>query len=347
MIQINFTDEAIRELHYQRYHHPHPRVQQKAEALWLKSQRIPHRQICQLVGVSPNTLRSYIRQYHEGAFKRLSECHFYKPQSQLQSHKDSIEANFKDNPPASIMEAVDRIEKLTGIRRSPTQIRKFMVSIGMKLRKVGTIPSKADTNEQEEFKKVKLEPRLQEAREGNRSVFFVDAVHFVFAPFLGFLWCFSRLFVKAPSGRNRLNVLGAIDAISHRLVMVKNDAYINSATVCDLIKEITALNLGLPITLVLDNARYQKCTLVQEFAANLDIELLYLPPYSPNLNLIERLWKFVKKECLYSKYYADFDSFKNAICNCLSATHTTHKAKLDTLLTLRFQSFKEAQFVAV
>ena len=72
-----------------------------------------------------------------------------------------------------------------------------------------------------------------------------------------------------------------------------------------------------------------------------------LPPYSPNLNLIERLWKFVKKECLYSKYYSNFGDLKNAIINCLSQTESTHKKKLDSLLTLRFQRFEKAQFLKV
>ena len=73
--------------------------------------------------------------------------------------------------------------------------------------------------------------------------------------------------------------------------------------------KIADLALAIPITLVLDNARYQKCKVVQDFANSLGIELLYLPPYSPNLNLIERLWKFVKKKCLYAKYYEEFAQF--------------------------------------
>ncbi|MCK4736731.1 MAG: transposase, partial [Methanophagales archaeon] len=91
----------------------------------------------------------------------------------------------------------------------------------------------------------------------------------------------------------------------------------------------------------------QKCKIVWELAESLDIELLYIPPYSPNLNLIERLWKFVKKQCLYSKYYSEFKDFKNAISNCLNQTDTTHKQKLDSLLTLRFQRFEKAQSVVV
>ena len=154
------------------------------------------------------------------------------------------------------------------------------------------------------------------------------------------LWCFARVFIPAPAGRQRFNVLAALNAISHELVTVCNESYINAESVCELLRRIAALGLDVPITLVLDNARYQKCQLVQALAATLQIELLYLPPYSPNLNLIERLWKFVKKKCLYSIYYANFKDFKQAICKCLEQTQTTYKQELDTLLTLRFQTFE-------
>lgn len=153
------------------------------------------------------------------------------------------------------------------------------------------------------------------------------------------LWCFARHFIAAPAGRHRFIVLGAINAVMHELIMVTNDTYINACSVCDLLHLIAALRLTVPITLILDNARYQKCDLVRDLARSLGIELLYLPAYSPNLNLIERLWKFVKKKCLYSTYYSDFTLFKQAISSCLAQTHTTHRIALGSLLTLRFQTF--------
>ncbi len=164
--------------------------------------------------------------------------------------------------------------------------------------------------------------------------------------FLGFLWCFERLFVKAPCGRKRFNVLAALNAITHEVITITNDSYINALSVCELLKKLAALNLTIPITLVLDNARYQKCQLVQDLATSLEIELLYLPSYSPNLNLIERLWKFVKKQCLYSKYYEDFTLFQAAISNCVETAHITHAKELNSLLTVHFQSFKKAQVIA-
>lgn len=165
----------------------------------------------------------------------------------------------------------------------------------------------------------------------------------MFGAFLGYVWCFARQFIKSPSGRERFNVLGALNAITHEVITITNETYINSQSVCELIWKLAHLGLTIPITLVLDNAKYQRCRIVESFAAFLGIELLYLPSYSPNLNLIERLWKFVKKQSLYSKYYADFDSFKAAITDCLNSTHTTHKDHLDSLLTFNFQSFSQSQ----
>lgn len=147
------------------------------------------------------------------------------------------------------------------------------------------------------------------------------------------------MFIQAPSGRQRFNVLGALDAITHELITVTNETYITAESVCELLRRLADRQTGRPITLVLDNARYQRCGAVQTLAEALGIELLFLPSYSPNLNLIERLWKFVKKQALYNHYYANFAEFKTAIENCLTQCQTEHKSQLDSLLTLNFQSF--------
>ena len=137
-------------------------------------------------------------------------------------------------------------------------------------------------------------------------------------------------------------MLGALHAITHQLITVTNDSYINAPSVCELLEKIVACGLSTPITVVMDNARYQRCRLVLAKATALGIELLFLPTYSPNLNLIERLWKFVRKECLYSTYYEHFDAFKQAITQCLAETIGRHQAALNRLLTLEFQTFESA-----
>lgn len=159
-------------------------------------------------------------------------------------------------------------------------------------------------------------------------------------PFLGYLWCFIRQFIQAPSGRKRFNVLGALHATPLQVVTFVNDSYINSLSVAKLMCEIAVEFSDLPISLVMDNASYQRCYFVRDLATSLGIEIIFLPPYSPNLNLIERLWKFVKKKALYSEYYETFPDFKLAISNCIANTHGRYKKELSGLLTLKFQTFK-------
>ena len=155
------------------------------------------------------------------------------------------------------------------------------------------------------------------------------------------LWCWTRLWVRAPSGRERFNVLGALNVVTKEVVTLTNTGYINALSVCELLRKLSARSTPeRPISVILDNARYQRCTLVQELAHELRIDLLFLPTYSPNLNLIERLWKFVKKRCLYGRYHATFDDFTAAIQLCLAQTQTIHFEALQTLLTPHFQTFK-------
>jgi transposase len=188
--------------------------------------------------------------------------------------------------------------------------------------------------------KDELEPQIEEAKQGKTQLFFVDASHFVLAAFLGYLWCFARVFVRSPSGRQRYNVLGAFNAISHELFTVTNNAYINSNTIIELMNKLLVYYRNIPICLVMDNARYQRCKLVVDFARKHNITLLFLPSYSPNLNLIERLWKFIKKKCLYNQYYADFASFKNAIDDCISKISFDYSDEILSLMTLKFQKLK-------
>jgi len=347
MAELSFRAEDIEELHRLRYSHPHPRVQKRMEVLLLKSKRLAHETIADIAGVTPRTVDTYVALFRKKRIDGLKQLNFRKPESKLIVYRDTLENYFRENPPSTIAEALNKIESITGLRRSPTQARNFLRQLGLRCRKVGTIPAKADAKKQQDFLTDKLNPRIEEAKAGRRTLLFVDAAHFVRGAFLGFIWCFTKLFVRGPSGRERLNVLGALNAVTREITMVTNDTYINANSVCELLTNIRGQYAKGPVSAVLDNARYQKCALVQDLAKSLDIELLYLPSYSPNLNLIERLWKFVKKECLYSKHYNDFKGFKAAILECLNKADTEHRSALASLLTLRFQTFDYTKILPV
>jgi len=153
MIEIKFTEKEKDTLNFERYNHPHPRVQRKMEALWLKSQGESHKRIAQLTGISINIVTRYIKEYQSGGIEKLKEINFHGPKSQLDEYATTIENYFKEHPPATVKEAMAKIEELTGYKRSEVQIWKFLKRIGLKCRKVGMIPSKVDLEKQENFKK--------------------------------------------------------------------------------------------------------------------------------------------------------------------------------------------------
>lgn len=176
MLTLEFTEADIAALDYERYHHPHPQVQRKMEALYLKSQGLPHKQISQLCRIgSRTTLSGYLRQYQQGGIAALKQLHYKGQPSALNEHISSLKAYFEAHPPRTSAEAQAAIERLTGIKRSPTQIKAFLKRLGMKSRQVGYIPGKATSEakieEQEQFRIHELEPRLAEAQRGERAVF--------------------------------------------------------------------------------------------------------------------------------------------------------------------------------
>ena len=145
MIEVTITEKQKEQLHFERYNHPHPHVQKKMEVLYLKSigWNLSHELICEIAGVSANTMRTYIKQFNQGGVEKLKEINFYRPASELKEHTGTIEKYLQENPPSTISEASYMIEKLTGVKRGLTQRGIFIKTLGFKLRKVGTIPAKA------------------------------------------------------------------------------------------------------------------------------------------------------------------------------------------------------------
>lgn len=156
MLQLTFTEEQIDQLTYERFYHPHPRVQKKMEAVLLKSKGLMHKQICDIVDICGNTLRSYLREFAEGGIERLRRFDAGGSENALEEHTDAICDYLAEHPPHTVAEAVEKIEQLTGIRRGQTQVREFLKRVGFRRLKVGSLPAKADPEEQARFKKTNL-----------------------------------------------------------------------------------------------------------------------------------------------------------------------------------------------
>ena len=347
MLRVPILPEDLATIQRDRYYHPQPHIMMRMHTLALHHGGLSAEQIAPLLDRDPRTIRTCLKTYRDGGLSAVYEYNKYKHECELDAFSELIESDFEKHPPQSINEASDRIEKLTGIKRSPTQISAFLKKKGFKCLKTGSIPSKADPVAQKEFLENTIEPIIAEAQAGECDLYFVDAAHFVLGAFLGYLWSKFRVFIRTPSGRQRYNILAAYNAITGTMATVTNTTYINSASVLELLSKLRQLHPGRPIKVILDNASYQKNYLVRWHAAILDIELVFLPSYSPNLNLIERYWKFVKKKCLYNRFHGNFESFCAAIDDCLKNGNEKYADELKTLMTLNFQSFENVQFLAV
>lgn len=257
--------------------------------------------------------------------------------------KHPLNKAFAGEPPKTSQEAAARIDTLTHTPVSAAAARRFMRRIGMRCIRQGQIPGKVDPKRQRDFLNITLQPLIDEAHAGKRELFFVDSAHFILESFICMVWCFVRQFIRTGSGRNRINVLGAIHAVTQQLETVINTAYITSTEVVTLLEQLRANYAGRIIDVVLDNARYQHCNFVKEAAERLQINLVFLPPYSPNLNLIERLWKFIRKQTLHGRYYDTVDKFHQAIRTAVRNVNDAPdwRDALKTLLTCKFQLFEQ------
>lgn len=189
---------------------------------------------------------------------------------------------------------------------------------------------------------------ITSAEQGKSRIFYSDASHFIYGAYPGQCWCFERLFIKTSHGRKRFNVTGAYDPIHHKLVSIEDETNVNSQTICHLLRKIRCESGRLPVTVILDNARYNHSQEVKVLAKQLNITLEYLPPYSPNLNLIERYWKYLKSRVLNSRYYESFTSFKDAIQEGVKGVNKDERVRreLKSLMTLNFQTFKNMENTA-
>ena len=182
---------------------------------------------------------------------------------------------------------------------------------------------------------------MKKAKRKNSAhvLLFMDASHFVLGcDFLGGVYSKVRRFVTTFSGRQRYNVLGAVNFMTRKVHTVTNTTYITATEICQMLRIAASNYAGRKIHIVLDNARYQKCEAVTSLAKELSIDLVYLPPYSPNLNLIERLWKFTKGK-LRVKYYNDFVTFKDTIDSIIDGTDTIFKEQVSKLIGEKIQLF--------
>lgn len=337
MRKIEFSDSDLEIIQENKDRHPNYKIRKRMTILWMRNLEYRYDFIAEVVGVHVNTIVNLIRTVQDEGLEG-ARVFKYVPKSPLDPFRDEIMKELENRPIQTLGEAGKSIEKICGRLFDRKAISRFLKKIGIRRRKTGAVPKKADPEVQKKFIEEELSPRLAEAAKKERKLYFVDAAHIIWGAFLGYMWSPERVFMPGGHGRSRFNVLGALDANSQEIVHVTNDAYIDRFSVVNLIMKIAALNHPEPVTLVLDNAAYQHARAVRWVAKHYGIELLFLPPYSPNLNLIERFWKFLRAKILTNQPFKTFRAMKDRIISLLDNL-SEHKKHLATLLTFNFQSF--------
>ncbi len=336
------TETELAALKYDRFGDFSHLVLKRLQAIYqIAYNSFTHREIAIFLGLTPGTITEYVILFNEQGIPGLKTIKTgLNNVSELEGFANIIIPDFELVPPKTSGEACQRIKELTDITRSPTQVRTFMKRHGLRYLKAGQIPAKADSEQQEVFVEQTLNPLIVRAENEEIHLLFMDSVHPVMGVFLCSLWSIMRVFIKSSAGRKRLNMLAAVNAINQEINLFTNETYINAQVIVRFLYQLRIYYFDMkPIYIVLDNARYQHCDLVRYTAWTLGIKLVFLPPYSPNLNVIERLWKWMKKKVLYAHYYQDFAAFKNALINTIKSAKQKHPEELKSLLNLKFQTF--------
>ena len=251
--------------------------------------------------------------------------------AEVQELKDHLE----ETPCRTTKEAIFYVEKNFDVTYSISGMNGLLKKLGFTYKKPHPIPGKSNNKEQEAF--VKMYKKIRRKMNSNDSLFFIDGVHPHHNPLVQYGWFKKgiRYPLKTNTRYNRINVMGAVD-IDRYDVVSQDFPQLNEEATLDFLEKIRKKRANGWIYLVLDNAGYYSTNRVKKYAEAIGIRLLYLPPYSPNLNLVERLWGFMQKQILYNKYYATFAEFKQKCKSFLNGLRWK-KDELRSLLTENFE----------
>ena len=285
----------------------------------------------------PDTVRTYFKRYKKGGLEALLRMNYVGSEALLDDVQLAVlDAHLQENLHMTAESVARWVEERWGVCYTPSGMAAMLRRLGYVYKKPKLVPGKADAAAQKEFLE-DYENLKQNSDEGD-VVLFMDATHPQHNPVIGYGWIKrgKEHPVKSNTGRRRLNINGAID-VQRMRAEIRFDDTIDAISTIALFEQIERANpMAKCITIICDNARYYRSKAVGEYLENSRINLLFLPPYSPNLNLIERFWKFFKRKVLYNRYYEAFDDYKEA-CKRFFRELDLHVWQLRSLLTENFE----------
>ena len=293
--------------------------------------------VVSILMLDEETLRNYVKRYQSGGINALITDHYLGSFSKLSVVQlQELTTHLEQNTYLTVEAVIAHVKESYDVLYSVSGMTDLLHRLKFTYKKSKLVPAKADKEKQEHFLKQLDELRTSKGK--NDPVLYMDGVHPQHNTMLAYGWIKKGQdnIIKSNTGRQRININGALDAETHA-VITREDERINAQSTIALLEQVEATYpLAASIYVICDNARYYRSKLVGQFLETSKIQLVFLPSYSPNLNLIERLWKFMKKQVLYNKYYEKFDVFKQTTLDFFENIQQ-YKTELDSLLTNNFR----------
>ena len=292
--------------------------------------------------IDDDTVRNHYKRYKRGGLAALERMNYVGSDALLTPEQlDEFDAHLQQELHPTAASAARWVKERFGVNYTDSGMTALLHRLGYRYKKPKLLPGKAPAPEvQEAF--VASYRKLKENRGEDDAILFMDATHPQHNPVLSGGWIKRgrRFPLKSNTGRRRLNINGAIDVATIHAVVRYDDTVAAESTIA-LFEQIEATYpKAATLTIFFDNARYDRSKAVRAYLEHSRINLQFLPPYAPNLNLIERFWKFFKRQVLYNRYYETFADYK-AACKQFFANLDSHARQLRSLLTEKFEIIRE------
>lgn len=298
-----------------------------------------HGEIAKILLLDDSTTRRYEQEYREGGLEELLSDNFTGGKSKLtKDQEQQLDVHLAEHTYGTAKEVCAWLTEEFGVVYTPQSIVPLLHRLEFSYKQTKQVPGKADPEKQRAF--LEQYEQIRASLKPGDALYFLDGSHpqHNSMPAYGWIKKGTEKELKSNTGRKRVNLNGALNITDHT-VIVREEETINAKAAVALLKEIEAKHPDADtIYAISDNARYYRAKDVQTYVAHSKIKLLFLPPYAPNLNLIERLWKFFKKKVMYNRYHPTYADFQHVIRTFFEDINTHRYAgELQTLLAENFQ----------
>lgn len=316
-----------------------PRQADRIKAILLIDKGYGYEQIAEILLMDADSIRRWYKDYEAGGITQLLSDNYAGGEPKLSMEwQQELSEYLEKHVCLTSKEVCHHVQEQYGVNYTEKGMTCLLHRMGFSYKKPKHLPGKADRQKQEAF--IREYEALKQCKQAEDKIYFMDGTHPLHNSQMGYGWIKKgkERFIKSNTGRERVNINGAYDIENHRAI-VREDQSINAQSTVALLEQMLGEQpLGV-LYIILDNARYYRSKEVRDFLSKQPrIQFMFLPPYSPNLNLIERLWKFVKKKVAYNQYYEKFSVFREAFMDFFQKL-ADHRKELETLMTEKFQLF--------